>query len=328
MFVFHIVLHIVLFIIFTNVFIVNARNITKSYEINITSLDNASQETFLQALSSTSYLLDDSTEELLQHPILQQYTIDQLSQTYSIVNNLNTFLSKVTTGRCLIVLNNFKGVDLPPFSSTPILQRRFSLALLSHLQEDFFSFEFTDIVWAPPGTRNFTKGFFELPTEGQKTFIATHPCPVSRIITPIILGEFFLNTCYCVGIDLNAFVHASKLWQCQIQVDLFIPNYLLEVAKFTQIFRDKELPLNYFAPSTVPQLNILIHSELNLNEIGAMYKWTNRDDASVASDNSYYTAVTDILVSASTICYNKPFGFVCNIDKSILSNHAQTVTMH
>lgn len=174
----------------------------------------------------------------------------------------------------------------------------------------------TELVWAPHGTNYNVSSSLALPPN-DSSFKISHPCPKSTIFTPTLFGSYTgLNHGFCVCIDLDLFIRASKLWQCQIQVDLFLPEFLFEKGKPVQIFRSIEKEYSKFLPSTVPQINMLVHSYPLKYKSSRLHHWITVSGNDIEKDVSSFFIRTDIQITALAKCISNTFWKSCILELS------------
>ncbi len=278
---------------------------TMDYFVNIQSLHNASPHSLLQEIQRIKYInYNEMSDKELNYIVSELYKANPSNYVYSPVKNLNRLLEKFANEKCLIVINNFRGVHLIASRYTALILKQFNLAILTQsLDYKLPSIARYHLLWAPPELSLITNSTLREPEQKsyKKQFLR---CSASKLFLPVELGVAS-NTDHCTAIHKNEFLKTSKLWQCEIQLDLFIPNYLLELGKITHIFRDHEGKGRMFVPSNIPQLNVLVHLDPIPVHSTKLHQWLNRKVVMYASESSYLDIVTDIQISASTQCRTK-----------------------
>ncbi len=59
-----------------------------------------------------------------------------------------------------------------------------------------------------------------------------HPCPISKYFSGLTTERHeYVNSGYCVGLDLESFSIAMKPWQCQVEINLLMPEYMIAIGK-------------------------------------------------------------------------------------------------
>lgn len=311
---------------------------TKSrYSINVTSLENVNSLNLYKIYLETDYLLLNHFEQILLSKTMAKYEHKKPKKNYTFIENLNTILDQFEKNKCLVVVNNFQGVQIYPIKRTPIILRQIGLALLSIYPKNKWDGQTvnTELVWAPHGTYYNVSSSIKVPADDLKVK-TRHPCPTSTIFTPTLFGSYTgLNHGFCVGIDLDLFIRASKLWQCQIQVDLFRPEFLFEIGKPVQIFRSIENEYSKFLPSTVPQINMLVHSYPLKYKSSRLHHWVTVPGNDIEKDVSSFYIRTDTQLTALATCISKSFWMSCYIENlNVLkpcvqcSNHVDIIPLN
>ncbi len=191
--------------------------------------------------------------------------------------------------------------------------RKFNLALITRSVDDYvfgllgYGYDFQhELVWVPSGLLTVFSG---VELEPKKYRLIYH-CPTSNLLTPLDFDST-LNFDYCVGIQRKKFVSLSKPWMCQVQVDLLMPNHLFELGKLTQIFQDKTRWKQTYLPSTIPQINLLVHSDNYPYETLRLEDWLFQEPNTLAMDGhgSLFNAITDLPATALVTCISNPSRF-------------------
>jgi len=243
--------------------------------------------------------------------------------TPKLVSNLYSILEHFFIERCLVVINNFEGIDLPK-SDFPVILRRFTLAELGVKFK--FSWEDTtdynsQSIWIPPEQVSKLSGSFTKQStiktkeyydfyEPQNSFGL--PCSISKYFYSVFPADE--NSGHCVGLNKTKFASASKAWQGEVQVDLYMPDAIFSREKHTQIFRLNS-PVTFF-PSLRPPIHILVDGKLNVEEYNKLATWITRISFWHRTDNSLYGAVNDFQFTAHVQCDSKSHKIshlVCNI---------------
>ncbi len=281
-------------------------------------MDDLGPEGFLEALRGLEYNNYHSINQQIENSnFFKLYKANIRNSNYSIVEDIGTKLANFSSDRCLTVINNFRGVDIPSFDYTPVMLRKFNLAILTHSPGHIWYNPnmYSELIWAPSKMSYVTNGSFEVP-ENILYSKHIHFCPTSVLYNPIIVDIGTTNRELCVVLNINAFIRVSKPWQCQVQVDMFPPNHLLYEERLTHIFHDSEkLPFR-FIPSTIPQINILVRLSLDYYEAENLHAWIQRmgrHQSYTPTDNFNYWIVTDIFFLTLTVCHFRSLQVACHI---------------
>ncbi len=222
--------------------------------------------------------------------------------------NLDQILHQLANDKCFVVINNFKHVDFVPGDSLPVIVRWFELAVLYRHKLRWTQ---ASILWTPANLLPFLNGNFSLKVKQHEKLADTeHKCPISKFFTSIKLKKS--TSGYCVGLDPVKFIGATKPWNCQVQIDLFMPDKSLKFGKYTHIFRYSKRVYFKFAPSSIPNFNILLNNKSTPYEYDkkSLISWIARTDR-FWNDHS---AVTDIPMTGHTSCTRTLVSFVCKIE--------------
>lgn len=102
---------------------------------------------------------------------------------------------------------------------------------------ELFTLKKPELVWIPDGTSSFVKNYTRIREYGRNVYHVKHYGPVWRYFTTIYIGQRCQhNSGYCVGLSLNNFTIAMKPWQCQVELDLLMLEYMVTIGKQTQVF--------------------------------------------------------------------------------------------
>lgn len=223
-----------------------------------------------------------------------------------IVNNLYSTLKHFTQENCLIVMNNFEGIDVYPEISFPIILRKFDLAILEFEYVDPFDNSresVIDVLWLPKNRLSKLNGnfFTQIPNNISWYELRDnlrHPCSTSSYFGSIFPS--WMNSAYCLELNVNSFSAASKPWQCKLQVDLFLPDDLLQLGKYTQIFSQRTENL----PSLRPPVHILIDTKTYKHkyDLILLAAWSLKRNERFNSDNYIPSIVNDVQINGHVSC--------------------------
>jgi len=290
-------------------------------EIIETILDGSSAHIFNYILNLTD--LKPFLPELLRGEITETI-LDSRSTRINLPKeiNLQPILENLSLDHCLIVLNNFESVDLVRGSFAPIILRQFDFTLLSRKPDNPHApngkYEFKSFTWIPKqyfkdiiGSYNISINHFEDADQ------LMHNCPHSKHFAPIPITDQGSDA-LCVDLDLVQLSVSSKSWQCQVQLDIFMPQNLLQIARYTQIFGIMS-PGNYnLLPILRPTINILVDSKRSPKKYRSLdlLMWSTRD-TNYFYPQTTYKAMTDILFTGHMNCkkgsYKAVKMYSCNV---------------
>ncbi len=241
--------------------------------------------------------------------------LDEFNSTHSqkihLHINLEPILHQLVDHKCFVVINNFQQVDFISGYSLPVILRWFDLAVLYRKK---LRWPPASILWTPASVLPFLNGNFSLKVKQYENLAdKEHKCPISKFFTSIKLKKG--SNGYCVGIDPVKFIGAAKPWNCQVQIDLFMPDRLLKFGKYTQIFRYSERVNFKFVPGSIPSFNILLDNKSTPYEYDkeSLISWMTRISR-FWHDQSLYSAVTDIQMTGHTSCTRTLVTLVCKIE--------------
>ncbi len=146
------------------------------------------------------------------------------------IQNIHTVLEGFQTDHCLHLIDNWQGVDINQTSAIPFIIRKLEQAF-SHRKIRWQDQEYLDQLLIP-SQNSFMKGNF---SQQNLTKAKYHNCPTSKLYYPLIADG--INEAFCVDLDHGMFQLKSKLWQCEIQLNLLMPDHLLKNHNFPGFFR-------------------------------------------------------------------------------------------
>ncbi len=135
-----------------------------------------------------------------------------------------------------------------------------------------------------------------------------HNGHISKMFTALTMWYYSIG--YCVTLDHNKFSVLSKPWQCQIQVELFMPDKVFQFEKYTHVFSYAESKQFHFKPSSIPPVNIFIDFRtVHDYDHVSLISWLFRRNVVFVFNDSLYFAITDITlrfqVDCKTVASNK-----------------------
>ncbi len=169
------------------------------------------------------------------------------------LQNLYTTLEGFQADHCLLVIDNWQGVNIKQTAVMPVMLRKLEQAL-SHRKLRVHSrhLEYLDAVMMPTNhyfKNNTFSGYYLTEDKYQN-------CPISNFYYPLQASK--INDAFCVEINHEKFLLKSKPWQCEIRINLLMPKHLLKFHNFPGIFR-----YNYdfdfkFLPSSRPNIHVFL----------------------------------------------------------------------
>lgn len=221
------------------------------------------------------------------------------------VYNFYTIISNFVEENCLIVINNYANIALEQTKLTPIILRQIELADFTMKAKNSGE-RFKNVIWIPS---NIPKFNINVTSAKSKRFRLSHPCPISKFYTPFSI--FKRDSNYCVSLNPNTFFTAIKPWQCEIQVELFMPDDLFQEEIGTPLFKfpgnTREFQMNRLRSP----VRILINTKSNVTSypIVSLLSWITRNQQFKRS--SLYTVVNDVQVIAHVSCQEMNTSLLC-----------------
>lgn len=157
-----------------------------------------------------------------------------------LVKNLYSTLKHFIKQNCLIVVNNFEGADM--YSK--------------------------DWIWIPKELAPKLNGNFSRQTPKDMFFHGSYKeCQPFNFIYSIWLVD--TNSFHSLDSQSFNFILNSRPWQCEVQVELFMPDVLLRIGKHTCVFQSLTIKRLKSVPSLRPAVHILIFifSEMDIKKI-------------------------------------------------------------
>lgn len=121
-----------------------------NYTLNSQLLNSITQdEKGLEYLSNLKWF-DGDKEKVKQY--FKDFKLTANASPKEPFHNLYSFLQTSTVNKCLVVVNNFAGVNIQPTIALPVILRKFEMAVL---QAEYFSVKEqetkinTDMIWIP-----------------------------------------------------------------------------------------------------------------------------------------------------------------------------------
>ncbi len=172
-------------------------------------------------------------------------------------------------------------------------------------------FEEWNVVFLPKTTPKFeNKNFSELDLEGSMY----HHCPLSKLYSSVY-PEDSLDS-FCAHLDHEFFLLKTRPWQCEIQVNLLVPEHLLNVHNFPGIFHYKYDFEFKFMPSLRPKIHFLLFHKIAQDSTN-LIKWMSNFQFRGRNTKYGYWSHNDIHLSSAVICTRNQlicvFDFHCNI---------------
>lgn len=232
------------------------------------------------------------------------FKIDNQAQNVDKIDNLYKILEKFELERCMVIVNNYKQININPEFKMPIILKRFLLAnfTLEKPQQNFKLIQ-KNVIYVPIGTQSVQWNISTNLTN------MSYSCPPSRFYFPLVFnfyqfkacdsGWSFWNSNYCFELDFDSFSSASRPWYCEIQVELFLPNDPIYFHNFPQIFKHS---YQLTIPRLLPSINVLIDigSVTKNRDALLLIEWITRNRIYIRK--TPYTAVTDIQTIVQVFC--------------------------
>lgn len=241
---------------------------------------------FLSTMSLSDPLVNEYLEDwefdlYITQPV-QKYlkdikSIQILPKVSKTVKNLYNVLKHFMDDKCLIVINNFEGADIFPTIEFPLMLRQFDIALgraeYTHKMEKYNSI---NTLWVPKEIISKLNGNFS--TKISRKLLQSAWCETSKYLYS--LWPVANQNQGCLGPKSLKFHLLSIPWQCEIQVDLFMPDRLFLLAKQTKVF-DNNLRtwMRYkILPSLRPPVHLKVDTKAEVDEYDwmSMASWTIR----------------------------------------------------
>ncbi len=201
------------------------------------------------------------------------------------IQNLYSTLKGFQNDHCQLVIDNWQGLNIKQTAVVPIMLRKLK-QVLSHrkLRVKGQRLEYLDAVMMP--TNHHLKQTFSRYNLTQSKY---HNCPISSFYYPLKAKE--INDAFCVDLTYEKFLLKSKPWQCEIQVNLLMPEYLLKFHNFPRLFRyNFEFDFR-FLPSSRPNIYVFLDFK-SVQEIGSreLLEWISRKKhSSIHMHPSWFT---------------------------------------
>ncbi len=237
-----------------------------------------------------------------------------------LMTNLYSILKHFFNDNCLVVVNSFEGADILPTIDFPLILRQFDLAI-GHVEyidprNNKSAFE-TGTLWIPKKQISQLNGSFYTDEPNKHFFAWEKNCLIFKFLYSIWPAD--KDSANCLGPNSINYIVSSKPWQCEIQVELFMPDNLLRYGKYTQMFDN----LAVFGLRTVPSLrqpvHILVDTKVDASEYDwvSLVAWTSRRNARFYQENTKSYVVNHLQVtgqaSCSTNCQEIYFHLECEI---------------
>ncbi len=261
-------------------------------ELNSRSLSEHQVDRLLQ------FAVDDNDRVFGKKYWKQSQQVSNKKSNEIFLKSLRSTLDKFLNDKCLIVINNFLNVDIAPLDHSPLLLRKFEFALLHRKNaEDMYDFSGTDMIWVPKTAFYQINGNFSiLFDEAQDIATFVHHCEISKHFVSFYI--FLPNNAHCVELNLYSFAPASKPWQCQIQLDLFMSENLFEIRRNTFIASVYPADTYNMVTSLQPNIRLLLNlkTKFQENDVNPLLLWISN------SANMPYSLRNDIYMIAQVTC--------------------------
>ncbi len=127
--------------------------------------------------------------------------------------------------KCLIVVNNFEGADIHPTIAYPLILRQFDIALERADYTDAYDITRSELrtLWVPKDM------VFKLNGNFSTNYRFHSWCLAVKYMSSIWPAN--RNTKFCLGPKSFRIDLLSKPWQCEIKIDLFLPDSIFRLGK-------------------------------------------------------------------------------------------------
>ncbi len=196
-------------------------------------------------------------------------------KSYDNIVNIHQLLSPLTTSKCFIVINNLKGVNIPE-NIYPVILRNIQPAIFK-LNEWH-----TDFMWIP---KEIPKVYYI--NENATTVRWSYPCILSKFmegIDPEIGLDYGKYQSYCVKIAKQKLSVNSKLWSCEVQVNLFLPKYTVSIVTLPKMFNEWETGKTELHLTSVPPLEIFVEESVEIYTNFKFIRWNEGRFEEYAAD--------------------------------------------
>ncbi len=225
------------------------------------------------------------------------------------LNNFYSTLEHFMKDKCLIVVNNFEGVDIHPTIEYPLILRQFDIALGRAVytdQKNRITRELSTL-WVPKDMISELNGDFS-----TNYHFDYDRCFVLKYLSSIWPVD--RNDNYCQGPKSFNFGMLSRPWQCEIQVDLFIPDSLFRLGKHTEIFDSLSQHSSQYLPSLRQTVRLLVDTKAHVDEYDwfSLAAWTIKQHFEIWHDRIN----NDVQITGHVICKVEkiPAHLECNIE--------------
>ncbi len=299
-----------------------------------TNLSNRFHYTLATTLWRSYPLSDPETRNKLARLLRQEFgaveihlnkmrpaaTLPKVDKT---VLNLYAALKHFMDANCLVVVNNFEGIDINPTIEYPLILRQFELGIgrveyFHPINQQIMATSGT--IWIPKEAVFKLNGKFWTATPSNDYFSKGNDWARCSLLQYIYsLWPTSAISFDCLRPNSFNFILSSRPWQCEIQVDLFMSDNLLSIGKYTQIFDNLGNTGKSSVPSVRPPVHILVDRKSGVAEYDwvALAAWTSkRNDwfRDSANDN----IVNHIQITGHVSCHTNSkslhINYNCNIE--------------
>lgn len=223
------------------------------------------------------------------------------------LENLDTILDNLSKPNCLLLINNFIGLNLRSSLPVPIVLRQISYAFLYVKHSKRKRYLLKDLIWFPRKMKSFISNNSVEDQNWKILKEIEHPCPVSKYFTGTTPYNY-ANSGHCVGLNLDKYVVAAKPWQCQVDINLFMPFYMIALGKHTQVFTRSEswfdIKIKRIIPSGLSPISILVnHKPISFYDKKVLLKWMTGDGSKYFRDHFLYHIINNALIIGSVYCF-------------------------
>ncbi len=279
--------------------------------MNVTTFEDLSVKALNTQIQSFFRRKPKVINAFLEHTKLPQ-------NNYQNVENLQSILNLLSTPNCLLLINNFMGLNFKNPLNVPVMLRRINYAFLYVKRSSWPSYWEDQLMWVPHRMKSFNRNDSFMVRSSEQLKEIEHFCPVSMFykgITPYNIE----NSGYCVGLNLYKYVGAIKPWHCQVDISLFMPSYMLAIGKHTQVFNRIgewfQSPLKRMLPSSLIPISILIDEKpVSLYDKKTAHDWLTGTGNRFYRDSYFLSIKRNGFIIGNAHCLQNEFrGNICRI---------------
>lgn len=240
-----------------------------------------------------------------------------LPKLHKSVNNLYSILNTLINDNCLIAINNFEGIDINPTIAFPVILKQFELGVgqVKYFHPIYKQFNSEiDVLWIPSNKVVKLNGNVSSDIFNEYSWWS---CSILKYLYSLWPPDKYSSCCHRSK-SFN-FILSSRPWQCEIQVDLYMPDGLLPFGKNTEIFDNLVTRHSNIVPSLRSPVHILVDTKSNFEDYDgvALAAWTARRNTRF-EENAKSSSINDVQLIAHVNCnYNSEtlkLNLNCNLE--------------